>query len=64
MKCYCCNKTLSDYESTIKSVQSGEFLDTCLKCLEDLNITWKGRPDLSPFSEPDDDEYDYSEIDD
>ena len=32
MRCYCCNKALSDYESTRKSVTTGDFLDMCNKC--------------------------------
>jgi hypothetical protein len=32
MRCYCCNKALSDYEATRKSVQTGNFLDMCNKC--------------------------------
>ena len=32
MRCYCCNKALSDYEATRKSVTTGEYLDMCNKC--------------------------------
>ena len=32
MRCYCCNKALSDYEATRKSVTTGQFLDMCNKC--------------------------------
>ena len=32
MRCYCCNKALSDYESTRRSVSTGSFLDMCNKC--------------------------------
>ena len=32
MRCYCCNKALSDYEATRKSVTTGNFLDMCNKC--------------------------------
>jgi hypothetical protein len=32
MRCYCCNKALSDYEATRKSVSTGDFLDMCNKC--------------------------------
>lgn len=32
MRCYCCNKALSDYEATRRSVNTGEFLDMCNKC--------------------------------
>lgn len=38
MRCYCCNRVLSDYESTLKSSKSGDYLDTCSKCLEGLGI--------------------------
>ena len=32
MRCICCNKNLSDYESTRKSVKTGVYLDLCRKC--------------------------------
>jgi hypothetical protein len=32
MRCYCCDKNLSDFESTRKSATTGEFLDMCNKC--------------------------------
>lgn len=32
MRCYCCDKILSDFESTRKSVNTGEYLDMCNKC--------------------------------
>lgn len=32
MRCYCCNKILSDFEATRKSVTTGEYLDMCNKC--------------------------------
>jgi hypothetical protein len=32
MRCYCCNRALSDYEATRKSVTTGNFLDMCNKC--------------------------------
>lgn len=32
MRCYCCDKNLSDFESTRKSVTTGEYLDMCNKC--------------------------------
>ena len=38
MRCYCCNSALSDYESTLRSATTNEFLDTCRKCLKDLDI--------------------------
>lgn len=32
MRCVCCNKNLSDKESTRKGVNSGEYLDMCDGC--------------------------------
>jgi len=32
MRCYCCDKILSDFESTRKSVTTGDYLDMCNKC--------------------------------
>ncbi len=46
IKCSCCDRFLSDYESTLRHAITREFLDTCNKCLEDLNIPVVGRPDL------------------
>lgn len=67
MRCLCCNRNLNDYESTLKSVSTGEYLDTCGKCLDGLGIETIGREDLNPFDEPqdDDDEFDVDfELDD
>lgn len=36
MRCSCCNKRLSDYETTLKHAVTGEYLDTCLDCLSDI----------------------------
>jgi hypothetical protein len=66
MRCQCCNCALNDYESTLKSVQTGDYLDTCMKCLDGLDIDTIGREDLSAYeeaegenlwSEEEDDEY-------
>jgi hypothetical protein len=32
MRCYCCNRALSDYEATRRSVNTGDFMDMCNKC--------------------------------
>ena len=39
MRCYCCNRNLSDYESALRHPDTNEYLDICLKCLEDIPIT-------------------------
>lgn len=38
MRCYCCNRSLSDYESCLKHPTTLEYLDICTKCLEDIPI--------------------------
>lgn len=32
MRCICCNKILSEFESTRKSIKTGEYLDMCNRC--------------------------------
>jgi hypothetical protein len=32
MRCYCCNKALTDFEATRKSTTTDEYLDMCNKC--------------------------------
>lgn len=36
MRCGCCNKRLSDYETTLKHAETGEYLDLCMDCLSDI----------------------------
>lgn len=54
MRCQCCDRALNDYESTLKSAATGEYLDTCIKCLDGLDIETVGRDDLSMYEEIDD----------
>jgi len=60
MRCDCCNKVLSDYECSIKSVTTGEYLNTCTKCLSGLDIKYTGNTSLDKFHENED----YDEADD
>ena len=46
MRCFACNRALSDYESTRKSSTTGEFLDMCNKCVKSSGISYEDRPDL------------------
>lgn len=52
MRCGCCNKRLSDYESTLKHAVTGVYLDTCLDCLSEIAhevpLPVKARKDLVP----------------
>ena len=49
MRCSCCNRALNDYESTLRHAETKEFLDTCMKCLDGLDIPTTGREDLNQF---------------
>ena len=50
MRCGCCNKRLSDYETTLKHAETGEYLDLCMDCLseiaQDAPMPVKARKDL------------------
>lgn len=50
MRCSCCDKNLTDYETTLKHAETGVYLDTCLDCLSDIAkevpMPVKGRKDL------------------
>ena len=46
MRCDCCDRALTDFESTLRHKTSGEFLNTCLKCLDGLGIKYVGRTEL------------------
>ena len=48
MRCICCDVALSDYESTRKSPETGEYLDMCNRCYKtvDTEIHAVSRPDL------------------
>lgn len=48
MRCDCCNKRLNDYEATLKSISTGEYMNTCKSCLNGLDIETVGRNELSP----------------
>ena len=50
MRCECCNKRLSDYESTLKHAETKHYLDTCMDCLSEITydapMLVLGRKDL------------------
>lgn len=46
MRCECCDRMLSDYESTLRHAVTQKFLDTCTGCLKDLGIPFRGREEL------------------
>jgi len=48
MRCLSCNTRLTQYESTVKSHTTGDFLDLCMKCFESIRheVEIEDRPDL------------------
>lgn len=63
MRCYCCDKNLNDFESTRKSVSSGEYLDMCNKCYSTVSddLLSEVRYDLYDGNEDENEEGDYDE---
>lgn len=57
MRCVSCNNILSDYEATLKSVATGQYLDLCGSCLSDVpEIITTGNEALSKYEEVTEDE--------
>jgi len=63
MRCYCCNKNLSDKESTLKSATTGQYLDMCIPCLVTAGIIFTNKNDNLSDVSPDEDveDFDYPE---
>lgn len=61
MRCQCCDRNLSDYESTARHAETGSFLDTCMRCLDGSGVPVNGRKDLLKTVDVDDvgDDFDY-----
>jgi len=62
MRCTCCNKNLSDRESTRKGVNTGEYLDMCDNCFSTVAEEFPYTEGHGFSSDPDMDDDDY-EID-
>lgn len=62
MRCQCCNRNLSDYESTLKHPVTMEYLDICNKCLKDIPISPIPGKNTEVSSEEDND-YEPEDID-
>lgn len=66
MHCRCCDCLLSDFESTRKNADTGEYLDMCDKCFKESGlgkiIDVIERQDLvEEFEEEEDDEFFFSD---
>ncbi len=59
MRCIACNALLSDYEATRKSQTTGEYLDLCNHCLNDINndLLYTEREDLASKENPSDEDH-------
>jgi hypothetical protein len=53
MRCLSCNKALGDFESTRKSVETGEYIDMCNNCFSHVakNVVTHDRADLQAEDE-------------
>ena len=58
MKCLCCDRILTDYESTRKHAVTGTFIDLCQQCFKtvqaDSHLPTKDRKDLISSDDIDD----------
>lgn len=63
MHCRACNKLLSDYESTRKNAVTGQYLDLCKVCFEDVKPFVKviDRKDLITEADLDDPEENFND---
>jgi len=65
MRCDCCNRLLSDYEATLRHAVTNDFMNTCNRCLDGLEIPTRGRPDLNPYEQlTDEDVFDDEDVED
>jgi hypothetical protein len=55
MRCYCCNRALSDYESTRKVRGTEEYADMCNSCIGTISdqVGFTERTDIDPNMEED-----------
>ena len=62
MRCQCCDRNLSDYESTLRHPMTLEFLDICTKCLDYIPIAPVEPTNISNDTGYEDDPEDINEI--
>ena len=63
MRCQCCDKNLNDYESTRKSVSTGEYLDMCNKCYSTVSDDLLSEVRYDLYDGNEDDEYEEGDYD-
>lgn len=40
MKCLACDAILTDYEATLKDVETGEYVNECIECVKGSNASY------------------------
>jgi hypothetical protein len=63
MRCQCCDKNLNDYESTRKSVSTGEYLDMCNKCYSTVSDDLLSEVRYDLYDGNEDEEYEEGDYD-
>jgi hypothetical protein len=63
MRCQCCDKNLNDFESTRKSVSTGEYLDMCNKCYSTVSDDLLSEVRYDLYDGNEDDEYEEGDYD-
>jgi hypothetical protein len=63
MRCHCCDKNLNDYESTRKSVSTGEYLDMCNKCYSTVSDDLLSEVRYDLYDGNEDEEYEEGDYD-
>jgi hypothetical protein len=63
MRCHCCDKNLNDYESTRKSVSTGDYLDMCNKCYSTVSDDLLSEVRYDLYDGNEDDEYEEGDYD-
>jgi len=65
MRCKACDALLSDYESSVRSIATNEFVDLCVGCIQQVdNINVVGNTSLKHESEEYPEELDSQNIND
>ena len=54
MRCYCCNKPLNNYEMSLRSTTTREFLYMSTSCLKASGIAYYGNNSLKAISKTED----------
>lgn len=64
MRCCSCDRPLNDSESTRRVVSTGDFLDMCNKCYQDISydVPTTSRHDLNPNESVDEDEWEQMDL--